>query len=154
MLDGTGARVAGDAIAYVAWVFVADGTFFATGMLLYKGLDILPRNGRAWGTGMLAAAASYGAYGVSVWAMTRAPIAVVAAVQGLQVGVALVLGVALAVVGQRHHLACGLGRAHAAVLAGAVFVEVIAQVHDQVQVGARGDAGVGVEVFRMKGANA
>jgi drug/metabolite transporter (DMT)-like permease len=92
MLDGTGARVAGDAIAYVAWVFVADGTFFATGMLLYKGLDILPRNGRAWGTGMLAAAASYGAYGVSVWAMTRAPIAVVAAVRETSILFAVMIG--------------------------------------------------------------
>lgn len=92
MLDGTGARVAGDAIAYVAWVFVADGTFFATGMLLYKGLDILPRDGRAWGTGMLAAAASYGAYGVSVWAMTRAPIAVVAAVRETSILFAVMIG--------------------------------------------------------------
>lgn len=92
MLDGTGARVAGDAIAYVAWVFVADGTFFATGMLLYKGLDILPRNGRAWGTGMLAAAASYGAYGVPVWAMTRAPIAVVAAVRETSILFAVMIG--------------------------------------------------------------
>jgi drug/metabolite transporter (DMT)-like permease len=92
MLDGTGARVAGDAIAYVAWVFVADGTFFASGMLLYKGLDILPRNGRAWGTGMLAAAASYGAYGVSVWAMTRAPIAVVAAVRETSILFAVMIG--------------------------------------------------------------
>ena len=60
LLDGTGARVAGDAIAYVAWVFVADGVFFASGMLLWKGLAVLPRQAKPWGTGMIAAAASYG----------------------------------------------------------------------------------------------
>ena len=34
MIDGLGARVSGDAVAYVAWVFVADGLFFSTGMIL------------------------------------------------------------------------------------------------------------------------
>lgn len=92
MLDGTGARVAGDAIAYVAWVFVADGLLFATGMLAWKGLDVLPRDRKAWGSGMLAAAASYGAYGVSVWAMTKAPIAVVAAVRETSILFAVLIG--------------------------------------------------------------
>ncbi|MFC3182464.1 EamA family transporter [Cypionkella sinensis] len=92
LLDGHGARVAGDAIAYVAWVFVADGLMFATGMLAYKGLDVLPRQGKAWGVGMIAAAASYGAYGVSVWAMTKAPIAVVAAVRETSILFAVLIG--------------------------------------------------------------
>ncbi|MEO5620471.1 MAG: DMT family transporter [Cypionkella sp.] len=92
MLDGTGARVAGDAIAYVAWVFVADGTLFASGMLLYKGSSILPRQRQPWITGMIAAAASYGAYGVSVWAMTKAPIAVVAAVRESSILFAVLIG--------------------------------------------------------------
>jgi len=92
MLDGTGARVAGDAIGYVAWVFVADGLLFSLGMLTWKGLDVLPRDRKAWGTGMLAAAASYGAYGVSVWAMTKAPIAVVAAVRETSILFAVLIG--------------------------------------------------------------
>ena len=92
MIDGLGARVSGDAIGYVAWVFVADGTLFATGMLLYKGLDILPRNRKAWVTGLIASAASYGAYGVSVWAMMKAPIAVVAALRETSILFAVLIG--------------------------------------------------------------
>lgn len=92
MLDGTGARVSGDAIAYVAWVFVADGLMFTAGMLAFKGLDVLPRDRRAWGSGLVAAAASYGAYAVSVWAMTRAPIAVVAAVRETSILFAVLIG--------------------------------------------------------------
>lgn len=92
MLDGTGARVSGDAIAYVAWVFVADGLLFTSGMLAFKGLAVLPRDRKAWGTGMLAAAASYGAYAVSVWAMTKAPIAVVAAVRETSILFAVLIG--------------------------------------------------------------
>lgn len=92
LIDGHGARLAGDAIAYVAWVFVADGMFFTTGMLLYKGIAVLPRARKPWVTGMIAAGASYGAYGVSVWAMTRAPIAVVAAVRETSILFAVLIG--------------------------------------------------------------
>lgn len=92
LLDGHGARVAGDAVAYVAWVFVADGSFFALGMLLWKGPAILPRQARPWGVGLVASAASYGAYGVSVWAMTIAPIALVAALRETSILFAVLIG--------------------------------------------------------------
>ncbi len=92
LIDGAGARVSGDAVAYVAWVFVVDGLFFATGMIAWKGWAILPREGRAWGVGLIAAAASYGAYGVSVWAMTIAPIAVVAALRETSILFAVLIG--------------------------------------------------------------
>lgn len=92
MIDGSGARVAGDAVAYVAWVFVADGLFFASGALAWKGLDLLPRDLTSWGRGMIASAASYGAYAVSVWAMTIAPIAVVAALRETSILFAVLIG--------------------------------------------------------------
>lgn len=120
MLDGTGARIAGDAIAYVAWVFVADGLFFASGMLAYKGLDILPRDRKAWGAGMLAAAASYGAYGVSVWAMTRAPIAVVAAVRETSILFAVLIG--WLVFGER--MTRGKGIAAAVIVGGVILTRL------------------------------
>lgn len=92
LIDGQGARIAGDAVAYIAWVFVVDGIFFAGGVLLWKGIDVLPRQGKAWGVGMIAAAASYGAYAVSVWAMTIAPIAVVAALRETSILFAVMIG--------------------------------------------------------------
>jgi drug/metabolite transporter (DMT)-like permease len=92
LLDGTGARVSGDPMAYVAWVFVADGVFFSLGVLGYKGFDVLPRERKAWAAGLFAAAASYGAYAVSVWAMTKAPIAVVAAVRETSILFAVLIG--------------------------------------------------------------
>lgn len=92
MIDGSGARVAGDAIAYVAWVFVADGLFFTLGMLAWKGTDILPRARKPWVVGFVASAASYGAYGISVWAMTIAPIALVAALRETSILFAVLIG--------------------------------------------------------------
>lgn len=92
MIDGLGARVSGVPAAYVAWVFVADGTFFTLGMLALRGWDVIPRDGRAWRLGAFASAASYGAYAVSIWAMTFAPIAVVAALRETSILFAVLIG--------------------------------------------------------------
>lgn len=92
MIDGLGARVSGDAVAYVAWVFVADGLIFTTVMLAWKGADILPRDGKSWGLGAFASAASYGSYAVAIWAMTLAPLAVVAALRETSILFAVLIG--------------------------------------------------------------
>ncbi|PTE15708.1 DMT family transporter [Pseudogemmobacter blasticus] len=92
LIDGLGARVSGSPWGYVAWVFVADGTFFATGMVLLRGLDVIPRNLAAWRMGALASAASYGAYSVSIWAMTFSSIAVVSALRETSILFAVLIG--------------------------------------------------------------
>jgi drug/metabolite transporter (DMT)-like permease len=92
MIDGLGARVSGSPAAYVAWVFVADGCFFTLGMLALRGVDVIPRSWPAWRMGAVASAASYGAYAVSIWAMTFAPIAVVAALRETSILFAVLIG--------------------------------------------------------------
>lgn len=92
MIDGMGARISGAPAAYVAWVFVADGLIFTCGMLALRGWSVLPRDRRAWGLGSAASLASYGAYAVSIWAMTLAPIAVVAALRETSILFAVLIG--------------------------------------------------------------
>jgi drug/metabolite transporter (DMT)-like permease len=92
LIDGLGARVSGDAIAYVGWVFVADGLIFSLGMIAWKGVRVVPPRGRIWAVGTAASAASYGAYAVSVWAMTVAPIALVAALRETSILFAVLIG--------------------------------------------------------------
>ena len=92
LIDGMGARVSGSPAAYVAWVFVADGTFFTLGMIALRGWGVIPWNGHAWRMGSVASVASYGAYAVSIWAMTIAPIAVVAALRETSILFAVLIG--------------------------------------------------------------
>jgi drug/metabolite transporter (DMT)-like permease len=92
LIDGMGARVSGAPIAYVAWVFVADGLFFTFGMLALRGWDVIPRELQAWRLGTVASAASYGAYAIAVWAMTVAPIALVAALRETSILFAVLIG--------------------------------------------------------------
>ena len=92
LLDGMGARVAGDAIAYVGWMYVIDGLVFATGMTALRGRAILRADARAWTMGAAASVASYAAYAISVWAMTVAPIALVAALRETSILFAVLIG--------------------------------------------------------------
>jgi drug/metabolite transporter (DMT)-like permease len=92
LIDGLGARISGDAVAYIAWVFVADGLLFPITMVATRGLSVIPRSRRDWVLGSIASAASYGAYCVSVWAMTVAPIALVAALRETSILFAVLIG--------------------------------------------------------------
>lgn len=92
LIDGLGARVSGDAAAYVAWVFVADGLIFTTVTLAWKGIDVLPRDRKSWGMATFASAASYGSYAIAIWAMTFAPLAVVAALRETSILFAVLIG--------------------------------------------------------------
>lgn len=45
LLDGMGARVAGDALAYVGWMYVIDGILFAVGMRVLRGPAVFAGGG-------------------------------------------------------------------------------------------------------------
>ncbi len=92
LVDGLGARVSGDATAYVGWLFALDALFFTPICLALRGRAVLMADRRAWVMGSLAAGASYGAYAIAVWAMTVAPIALVAALRETSILFAVLIG--------------------------------------------------------------
>ncbi|MFZ5709353.1 MAG: DMT family transporter [Pseudomonadota bacterium] len=92
MIDGQGARISGDAVAYVAWVFVADGLIFSTVILSWVGRRALPAEPAEWAKGAAASLASYFSYAIAVWAMTVAPIALVAALRETSILFAVLIG--------------------------------------------------------------
>lgn len=92
IVDGLGARVAGDAALFVAWLFVLDAVLFTPTMLALRGVRTAIAPPRAWALGGLAATASYGAYAIAVWAMTEAPIALVAALRETSILFAVLIG--------------------------------------------------------------
>jgi drug/metabolite transporter (DMT)-like permease len=90
--DGMGARAAGDAVQYVGWLMMVSTVFYAPVALGLKGRGLLAAPPRAWGLGMIAALASFGAYAIAVWAMTVAPIALVAALRETSILFAVLIG--------------------------------------------------------------
>ncbi len=92
LVDGLGARASGDAEAYVGWLFTLDAVFFTPVCIALRGKSVLRASGKVWAIGGLAATASYGAYAIAVWAMTVAPIALVAALRETSILFAVLIG--------------------------------------------------------------
>ena len=90
--DGMGARVSGAPFAYVGWLMILSATFYTPAIIALRGTAVLRANRREWGLGLVAAAASFGAYAIAVWAMTVAPIALVAALRETSILFAVLIG--------------------------------------------------------------
>jgi len=93
VIDGVGARASGHPIAYSLWLFA----FIAVPWLVF----VAARYRRRWAelrteipTGLAGGACSLASYTVALWAVTRAPIAVVAAVRETSILFGALLGVA------------------------------------------------------------
>lgn len=92
LVDGLGARAAGHLLQFLGWTFALDGLFFGLVVLALRGPALFRVSAAGWGRGALAASASLGAYLVVVWAMTRAPIAVVGALRETSILFAMLIG--------------------------------------------------------------
>ena len=95
IIDGTGARLAGDPWAYIVWLFVLDAIPFSIYMLATrKRAFTAALIERRW-HGLIGGALSAGAYAISVWAMTKAPVALVASLRETSVLFATLIGARL-----------------------------------------------------------
>ncbi|MDH3265038.1 MAG: EamA family transporter [Paracoccaceae bacterium] len=92
LADGLGARVSGAPVAYVGWLMILSAVFFTPAVVALRGRAVLRADARAWGIGLVAAAASFGAYAIAVWAMTLAPIALVAGLRETSILFAVLIG--------------------------------------------------------------
>jgi phosphonate utilization associated putative membrane protein len=97
VVDALGARAAvqagGSALQYVALLFVLDGWPFAMLVLKRRGLCVAWVYARARAPlASFGAIASLGSYSIALWAMTKAPVATVAALRETSVVFAALLG--------------------------------------------------------------
>jgi drug/metabolite transporter (DMT)-like permease len=92
LIDAKGVRASGAPISYTLWFFAANG--FVIGALgwLQRGKDFREYARRSWPRAMLGGALALCAYGIALWAMTRAPVALVAVLRETSVIFAAVIG--------------------------------------------------------------
>ena len=94
VVDALGARTSGNPLQYVMALFVLDGWPFALMVFSRRGgAAAWPYARRRWPVAALGALASLVSYGIALWAMTRAPVATVAALRETSVLFAVVLGI-------------------------------------------------------------
>jgi drug/metabolite transporter (DMT)-like permease len=92
LIDGAGVRLAGNAAGYVAWLFLLQGPIFIASVMLLRGRAAAAYARRNWRRGLAGGLLLIGSYAIALWAMTRAPVAAVAALRETSVIFAAVLG--------------------------------------------------------------
>ena len=93
LVDAQGVRLSGSPAGYVLWLFVLDAVPFPLIILFRKKRQLVDYARRFWLRGFIGGVLSSGAYGVALWAMTRAPVAAVAALRETSVIFAALIGV-------------------------------------------------------------
>jgi drug/metabolite transporter (DMT)-like permease len=93
LIDGKGARLSGSAFAYNAWADTTTAMFYLPLTFYLRGAAFLGALQRDWARSSIGGAAAFAAYATVIWAMTKAPIAPVAALRESSVVFAAFIGV-------------------------------------------------------------
>lgn len=119
--DGIGVRHAGDPLAYIAWLFVAQGLALAPFGWWLRRAQLAEAWRASWVSGICGGVIASISYGIAVWAMSLGPMAHVTALRETSVLIAALIGTRL--LGEPF----GIRRvaAAAAVATGAVILQVV-----------------------------
>jgi len=120
VVDGIGARLAGSAHAYSAALFVGIGPVMVLYALARSGVPALANTRRLWLAGLAGGALQLGSYGIAIWAMTLAPIAIVAALRETSV----LFGALIAVIVLKEPLRAGRIGAALLIVCGLMLVRL------------------------------
>jgi drug/metabolite transporter (DMT)-like permease len=91
LADGVGARVAGSASAFILTMIALDGLVMLACGLAARGPAGIAAMLPAWRPGAAAGAMSLGSYWIAIWAFTKAPLAMVAALRETSVLFAMLI---------------------------------------------------------------
>lgn len=92
LADGAGVRLAGGAERYVVWLLLVVGLPFGLAVLAAKRGALLRHASKHWRRGLAGGVLSGLSYGIALWAMTRAPVAIIAALRETSVIFAALIG--------------------------------------------------------------
>lgn len=93
-VDGIGARTSGNAISYTLWMSLLPPVLLFSWAFFQRGFKpVFVHVKRNWWRGLLGGAGSIISYGLALWAMTKAPVAVVAALRETSILFAIVISV-------------------------------------------------------------
>ncbi|MEJ1160887.1 DMT family transporter [Prosthecomicrobium sp. N25] len=117
-VDGTGARLSGNPVAYTQTVFLLTAIPVVGGALVRRPAAFASHAAARWRLGMTGGLCSVAAYAIALWAMTMAPIALVSALRETSIVFATALSalVLKEKFGVLRHVAAGLIMGGAVVL--------------------------------------
>lgn len=95
LTDGSGARSAENATSYAVWLFLLDGVWSMIFCIWLRGRKVVRIMLPEWKVGLAGGFLSAVSYWIAMWAMTKAPIAAVAALRESSILFAMLLSVTL-----------------------------------------------------------
>lgn len=81
LVDGTGVRLSETALGYTLWSFFLNGACLLTWAMIARRREASRYLAQQWKKGIFGGIGTMGSYGLALWAMTQAPLAVVAALR-------------------------------------------------------------------------
>src|SRR6266850_1324229 len=91
LIDAQGARLSGAPVSYTLWFFAANGVVILIYGLARRGAEVPAYWRTNWKRALIGGSCAVAAYGIALWAMTRAPVAVVAVLRETSVIFAAVI---------------------------------------------------------------
>ncbi|ASU82168.1 EamA family transporter [Nocardiopsis gilva YIM 90087] len=92
VLDGSGARLSGDPVGYLAWLMLLQGPVFMIVAVITRRGRLVEQLRPIWRVGALGGALSAGAYGLVLWAQTQGALASVAALRETSIVFGAIIG--------------------------------------------------------------
>jgi len=99
LIDAHGVRVSGAPVSYALWFFVANSVVQLALGLARRAREVPPYLARHWPRAALGGACTLGSYGIALWAMAQAPVALIAALR--EVSVIFAAGIGALFLGER-----------------------------------------------------
>ncbi|MER2508161.1 MAG: DMT family transporter [Amaricoccus sp.] len=81
LIDGAGVRLSGAPVSYAMWLFLLNGVPLVLWAVVTRPRALRAYARRNLGRGLVGGVGNLGSYGLALWAMTGAPVAVVAALR-------------------------------------------------------------------------
>ncbi|AYG65807.1 MULTISPECIES: EamA family transporter [unclassified Rhizobium] len=93
-VDGIGARISGNSVSYTLWMALLPPVLLFVWAISKRGIAAVAAHVRYnWWRGLIGGGGSIVSYGLALWAMTKAPVAMVAALRESSILFALVISV-------------------------------------------------------------
>lgn len=95
LVDAQGARLSGHALSYTLWLFLLSGLALPAWALCVRRAALLAYLRGNWLRGLVGGAGTTASYAIALWAMTLAPVAIIAALRETSILFALLISALL-----------------------------------------------------------
>jgi drug/metabolite transporter (DMT)-like permease len=120
LVDAQGARLSGNAFSYTGWMLFLLALFFFFAIPAIEGHQVFYRMAKDWKKSLIGGAFTFASYSIALWAMTLAPVALVAALRETSI----LFGTVFSIFILRERITWIRGLSIALIVAGAIAIKM------------------------------